>query len=216
VGAVAGALSVIAASFAAVGVAGTLGFLNAPSLSTSATPIQMTLGFTGLFAPYADGRALWLLSLLAAVPAAAVAGWLGVVARRCPAHLEPALAGAVALSLLAAPHLLVHDLVLLAPVAVWMTAWVLAREPSHVGASAVSSAARGLVVVAGLWVMLNEAGFADNGNRSTSAPGRLVPWVLLLISAVAVWTGRRASGPVMAAPSGQSAHPNPVRYSTAR
>ncbi|HEY2703750.1 MAG TPA: hypothetical protein VGL20_08675, partial [Candidatus Dormibacteraeota bacterium] len=105
---------------------------------------------------------------LAPTLAALAACWLlGDRARRRPDLLEPALAGATALSLLAAPHLLIHDLVLLAPALVWTVAW----------ASGLPGTERRLVVCG--WLLLNLAVLLDWGKGDPGLPGRLVPLVLI-------------------------------------
>jgi hypothetical protein len=78
----------------------------------------------------------------------------------------------VVLSLLASPHLLAHDLTLLAPV----LAWTLAAAARRDGDAAWPGRA-GLAVLA-VWLCLNAAAAADLGNSRVGPPGRLVPLVL--------------------------------------
>jgi hypothetical protein len=111
---------------------------------------------------------------------------LGRASRRDPGRLEVALAGATALSLLSAPHLLVHDLVVLAPALVWC----LARAGHSLRNGAYSWRELGLV---GGWMALSYAALADVGNGTVGLPGRMVPWILLLAAGAAVavcWSGR--------------------------
>ena len=56
-----------------------------------------------------------------------VAGWLGAITRHRADLFEPSLCAAVALSLFASPHLLGHDLTLLAPVLIGGLAWLAGR-----------------------------------------------------------------------------------------
>jgi hypothetical protein len=81
--------------------------------------------------------------------------------------------GAAALSLVAAPHLLMHDLSLLAPALAWTVAWTAGRE------------GRRLTVVATAWLVLNLAALLDLGNASTAPPGRLVPLALVAAGVLA-------------------------------
>jgi hypothetical protein len=126
------------------------------------------------------------LVVLGAAVGVAMAATLGRVTRRDPARLEVALAGAVALSLLSTPHLLVHDLVVLAPALVWCAARAAqalsqARPPSR----------RELGLVT-LWLALSGAAAVDIGNGSVGFPGRLVPWVLLAVAGIAASACRPA------------------------
>jgi hypothetical protein len=108
---------------------------------------------------------------------------LGVAVRRRPALLEPALAGAVTLSLAAAPHLLSHDLAVLAPAAAWTFAWAWSADDG--------SARRR--VIGGVWALICAAALLDLGNASSAPPGRLVPWALTLaggIALAAAYSGR--------------------------
>jgi hypothetical protein len=151
-------------------------------LTTIATPsnsptaqMQGTTGLFGSLLGHAQG--VFLLAVGAGVAAAAVAGWLGTVAHKRPDLFEPTLCGAVALSLFASPHLLGHDLTLLAPVFVAGLAW-LAGRPSE--RDWPGSATLGML---GAWVLLSFATLGDLAQNSVGLPGRATPWVLLLVAA---------------------------------
>ena len=92
-------------------------------------------GASGLFGSLLGaGAGSFGLSIIAGLGAAMASGWLGAVSRRRRDLLEPAFAGAVVLSLFGSPHLLGHDLTLLAPAAVAALAWTTARDASAAGA----------------------------------------------------------------------------------
>ena len=188
-GAVAATGAMVVASLLLVGVHGTLAFISAPGNSIEVSPLPTMLGFTGLvYSNLQQGLAAQALSALGGALAVALAATLGSVSRRHPDRLEYALGGAVLLSLLCAPHLLVHDLVVLAPVLVWCVA----RAGHSLRDGATSWAELGLV---GGWIALSYAALIDVGNGTVGAPGRLVPWLLLVGAGAAVYVccgGRRA------------------------
>ncbi|TMD99170.1 MAG: DUF2029 domain-containing protein [Chloroflexi bacterium] len=188
-GAVAATGAMVVASLLLVGVHGTLAFISAPGNSIEVSPLPTMLGFTGLvYSNLQQGLAAQALSALGGALAVALAATLGSVSRRHPDRLEYALGGAVLLSLLCAPHLLVHDLVVLAPVLVWCVA----RAGHSLRDGATSWAELGLV---GGWIALSYAALIDVGNGTVGAPGRFVPWLLLVGAGAAVYVccgGRRA------------------------
>src|SRR4029077_16226824 len=94
-----------------------------------------------------------------------------------PPLLEPALWGAVSLSLFASPHLLGHDLTLIAPVLVGGLAW-LAGRPTETRWPGPAT----LAVIAG-WALLSFASLADLAQNSVGLPGRATPWALLIVGA---------------------------------
>jgi hypothetical protein len=120
---------------------------------------------------------VFLLAVAAGVAAAAVAGWLGTVAHRRRDLFEPSLCAAVTLSLFASPHLLGHDLTLLAPVLVAGMAWLAARPGEHPWPG---PATIGVVAV---WALLSVASLGDLSQNTVGLPGRATPWVLLLMAA---------------------------------
>ena len=107
---------------------------------------------------------VFLLAVAAGIAAAAVAGWLGTVAHRRPDLFEPSLCGAVALSLFASPHLLGHDLTLLAPVLVAGLAW-LAGRPGERGWPGLGHARRARPC----WVLLSFASLGDLSQNTRRA-----------------------------------------------
>lgn len=172
-GAATGAASVLAAGLVLTGPASG-GFIAALLQPVNSPPAAMQ-GVTGLFGSLLGGGAVpYTLAIAAGCVAALVAGGLGAVARRRTDLLEPALLGAVTLSLFASPHLLGHDLTLLAPALVAGLAWTLTREEA--GFSWPGSLS--LAMVAG-WAALSIASLLDLGHSGVGLPGRLTPWVLL-------------------------------------
>jgi hypothetical protein len=113
---------------------------------------------------------------------------------------EPALAGAVLLSLLAAPHLLGHDLTLLAPSLVFGLAWLAARKPAHAFPAGWPDRDALLLIMA--WIALSFATMYDLGKNTTGLPGRLTPWVLLLLAAACTM---KVVGAVLAGPLNRGA-----------
>jgi Glycosyltransferase family 87 len=167
-GAVAGLVAVAAASLVLAGPAACEGWLGSLAGSATHSPLPSLLGFTGLFGSWIRVDAVaQALAAVASVAAVGACWLLGDRSRRRPGLLEPSLAGATALSLVAAPHLLMHDLALLAPALAWTVAWAAARGP------------RCLAGLAAGWVLLNLAAVLDLGNASSAPPGRLVPLALV-------------------------------------
>ena len=185
-GVVAGGATVAGAGLVLAGPGATTGFIRALLQPVNSPPAQMQ-GSTGLTgALLGSGLVPYALALLLAAAALAAAGWLGTVSRRRRALLEPALLGATALSLWASPHLLGHDLVVLAPPLVAMFGWTMTAELRRRVAWPGPAT---LALVAG-WVALSYASLLDLGQGGVGAPGRLTPWVLLGLAAAmtgAVW-----------------------------
>ena len=109
----------------------------------------------------------------------------------------------MALSLFASPHLLGHDLTLLAPVLVVGLAWLAGRPGEQpwpgLGDSRASSAC---------WVVLSFASLGDLSQNTVGFPGRATPWVLLLMAAAWCVLVVRAARPELA---GQHGHRSPGR-----
>ena len=186
-GAVAGVAAVVLVDLLAVGPAGLEGFLRADITDASRWPLASLLGFTGLTGSWlGDGTAAqaaaWVLTALALLACAL----LGDAWRRSPELTAPVLAAACALSLVASPHLLSQDLVVLAPAVAMALAWTATRS----GAAPLG----GTPAVLGLWVLLNLAAIADLGNSSPAPPGRLVPWVLAGAGVAGIVALRRRTG----------------------
>jgi hypothetical protein len=210
-GVVAGGATVAGAGVVLAGPAATAGFIRALLQPVNSPPAQMQ-GSTGLTgALLGSGIGPYALALLLAAVALVAAGWLGTVSRRHRSLLEPALLGATALSLWASPHLLGHDLVVLAPPLVAMFAWTmnaeLRREVAWPGSASIA-------LVAG-WAALSYASLLDLGQGGVGFPGRLTPWVLVACAAAltgAVWrlhrpepAAMRTAGPP--APAGAGGQP---------
>ena len=178
-GMLAGAGAVLLAGLAAGGPRAWVDWLGALSLSNTHSPVASLVGYTGLAGSWlgdtGTARALAAAASVAAVAACAI---LGDRVRRAPGRFPTALAGAVVLSLVAAPHLLPHDLSILAPVAAWMLAGAAGTERMR--------------AVALIWTAINAAALLDLGNASVGPPGRLVPLALTLAGAAALRATRPA------------------------
>lgn len=176
-GALAGGAVTVLIGVAGAGPHALSSFVTAIATPSNSPTAQMqgTSGLFGSLLGHAPG--VFLLAVAAGIAAAVVAGWLGVVARRRPDLLEPSLCGAVALSLFASPHLLGHDLTMLAPVLVAGLAWLAGRPSEHAWPGPAT------LVVLALWVVLSFASLGDLSQNSVGIPGRATPWVLLLIAA---------------------------------
>ncbi len=180
-GALVGAAASIAIGLVGAGPHALVAFAAAIATPSNSPTAQMqgTSGLFGSLLGHAPG--VFLLAVGAGVAAAGVAGWLGSVAHRRPDLFEPSLCGAVALSLFASPHLLGHDLTLMAPMLVVGVAWLAGRpgEGSWPG--------RATLGVVSLWVLLSAASFEDLAQNAVGLPGRATPWVLLVTAAA--WCG---------------------------
>jgi hypothetical protein len=176
-GALAGAAVTVVIGLIGAGPHALASFVTAIATPSNSPTAQMqgTSGLFGSLLGHAPG--VFLLAVGAGVAAAAVAGWLGAVAHRRPDLFEPSLCGAVALSLFASPHLLGHDLTLLAPAMIAGLAW-LAGRPG--GRSWPGSATLGVMA---LWVVLSFASLGDLSQNTVGFPGRATPWVLLALAA---------------------------------
>lgn len=176
-GAVAGALVTAAIGLIAVGPHGVAAFITTIAMPSNSPTAQMQ-GSSGLFGSLlGQAPGVYDLSIGVSLAAAAVALWLGSVARRRSDLLEPSLCAAVALSLFASPHLLGHDLSLLAPVLVAALAWLAGRPTENDWPGSAT-----LAVVAG-WVVLSFASLEDLAQNSVGLPGRATPWALLVVAA---------------------------------
>ena len=164
-----------------------------PSNSPTAQ-MQGTSGLFGSLLGHAPG--VFLLAVAAGIAAAAVAGWLGSVAHRRPDLFEPSLCGAVALSLFASPHLLGHDLTLLAPVLVAGLAWLAGRPGERVWPG---TATLGVLAT---WVLLSLASAGDLAQNTVGLPGRATPWALLVTAAA--WCALVAGAACPGTPRGGS------------
>lgn len=182
-GAAAGAVAVAVGGLVTAGPGATSGFVHALLRPENSPPSQMQ-GVSGLIGSlFGGGLGLYAAALLLGGVAALAAGWLGAISRRNSSLLEPALLGATALSLWASPHLLGHDLVILAPPLVAALAWAMSLEVRQVR-DWPGSLTLGLVAS---WGALSTASALDLGQSAVGLPGRLTPWVLLAVAvAIAV------------------------------
>jgi hypothetical protein len=169
-------------SLATVGPAGIDSFIASVRDDAGRWPLASMLGFTGLTGSWlGDGAVATVIAAAGSV--AALAGCV-VVGRRLARDrqaLEPCVALAMALSLLASPHLLAQDLVLLGPVVVALMAWTSGRDGTVPWPGPYSRA-----VLAG-WALLAMAAALDLGEQGVGPPGRLVPWALLGLAGVVAW-----------------------------
>ena len=126
-GAIAGAAVTVVIGLLAGGPHGLTSFVSAVATPHNSPTAEMQ-GSSGLFGSlFGQAPGVFYLSIAAGLAAAAVAGWLGAITRRRADLFEPSLCAAVALSLFASPHLLGHDLTLLAPVLIGGLAWLAGR-----------------------------------------------------------------------------------------
>lgn len=173
-GALTGAAALLLASVAAVGVGGVESYVGA-LLQPSNSPVREMLGFSGLFgSSLGPGRLTDLLTIAGGAAAMVAAFWVGARSRLRPALLEPALFAATALSLLASPHLLGHDLTLLAPVLVALLGWLAVR--AHDWPDPASAA------LLGGWIVLSALALVDLAGQQAAGAGiRLVPLALICL-----------------------------------
>jgi alpha-1,2-mannosyltransferase len=183
-------------SLAAVGPAGIHGFLGSAGANAGAVPMASMQGFTGLTGSWlGDSAAATLIAAVFSATALAACVALGRRLSRDRAALEPCLALATVLSLLASPHLLAHDLVLLAPMLVALMAWAALRDQA-----APWPGPRSRAVLAG-WVVLSLTAALDLGAQGVGPPGRLVPLALLGLAGLVTWQLRRPAGGLTPAPA---------------
>jgi hypothetical protein len=176
-GAITGAAVTIVIGLVAAGPHGFAAFASAVSTPHDSPTAEMQ-GSSGLFGSLiGQAPGVFVLSIGASIVAAIVAGWLGAITRHRADLFEPSLCAAVALSLFASPHLLGHDLTLLAPVFVAGLAW-LAGRPTEAAWPGPAT----LVAVAG-WALLSVATLADLAHNTVGLPGRATPWALILVAA---------------------------------
>jgi hypothetical protein len=186
-GASTGCALVAAASVALVGPSGIGDFVSALGFAYGNTPVSSTVGVSGLIASwFGSGTVPAVIGIIGASVALAGCAVLGARSRAASATLEVSLAGAAALSLVASPHLLAHDLVILAPVFAWCAARAAAVDvTSWPGTTTLR--------MIGAWAILGLVTLLDTGNSAPAPPGRLVPLVLLAVGAAAlVITGSRS------------------------
>ncbi len=169
-GALGGAAGLAAASLAAVGTAGVLAFASLATAQGGAWNLRRMLSFIAIPGSIdGNGTASEVIGLAGTAVACVVAWRLGVLVRKHPDRLAPALIAAAVLSLVGAPHAYAQDLVMLAPALIWAVA---------------VAGDRGLGVL-GLWALVTIAAFVDFVDGGTFPPGQLAPWALLLAAILA-------------------------------
>jgi glycosyl transferase family 87 len=180
--------TIVAASLLVAGLQGSADFVHASIDSTHRWNLASFIGFTGLTGSWLGTGPANAAAAAGSIAAVAGCAVLGSAWRRDDWLLEPTLAGATVLSLLASPHLLGHDLAILAPLLVMVTAWATARDAGAIWPA--KTAQR----VLGLWLLIIVLARLDLGNESMAPPGRLVPWVLIITALSAVAVCRRVEG----------------------
>ncbi|MGA8416700.1 MAG: glycosyltransferase family 87 protein [Candidatus Dormiibacterota bacterium] len=194
-GAACGCAIAAAASLGLVGPAGIAGFMSALGFAIGNTPAASTLGMPGLIASWlGGGGAAVAIGIAGSAVALAACALLGIRSRGNPGALEVSLAGATALSLVASPHLLAHDLVIVAPVLAWCMARAAASEVAPWP---------GVITIRVLaaWAILAVFTLMDTGNAAPAPPGRLVPLALLGMGVAALMipaTRTRSGSPARA------------------
>ena len=172
-GALTGATLAVAASVLAVGRQGVTGFVQAAMSSGSYSPATQQNGITGLVASLLGQGTLGAVVTAAGIACGCVACTvLGEVARRHRDRLGPALSCATVLSLLVAPHLMPHDLALLAPMFVAAVAAATRR-----GRHAPDWLAPPVRTLAGGWLILILAVGVD---AAATLPVHLTPVALVV------------------------------------
>jgi hypothetical protein len=197
-GALAGVAAAVAASVLVAGTQGVGGFVGAAFHSTTRWELKNMVSLVGLAGTFAgDTTTAHLLAAAGSVIALALAVMLGASMRRPSTRLEPALAGATVLSLLAALHAYPQDLSLLVPVAAWSFSAAAARWPEG---------DRVRTAVVALWITINVAACIDILSRAAVPPGQLTPWALIAAAALAAaLTLRGQASPHGAASAGAPA-----------
>jgi energy-converting hydrogenase Eha subunit C len=193
VSAIACVIAVVVASVAVAGVHGAAAFIPAVLHDAQRWPASSMNGVAGLVASLLGPGALATgIGLAGSAVAVSLAFPLGRAISRRQRSLEPALAGAICLALLASPHLYDHDLALLAPG--FVLAMVTASRVDAARAATIPAAASAIVVA--LWLALIAVGFEQFGAASIGVPGRLVPWLLIAFAAMAFAATRRDAAEV--------------------
>jgi Glycosyltransferase family 87 len=179
-GAIAGCGVVAAISLALVGPAGLGGFVSALGFAYGNTPGASTLGIPGLVASWlGSGMLPAVIGVIGSLIALAGCALLGARSRGNSGGFEVSLAGAAALSLVVSPHLLAHDLVILAPAFAWCAARAAAADASPWPGIAT-------LRVLAAWAIIGVFAFLDTGNSAPAPPGRLVPLGLVGIGVAAL------------------------------
>jgi len=193
-GALAGVAVALLANLAVAGPQGLTGFVNLALTSQSQWALSTYSSFISIPSLlFGNSSTTRVAAAVFALVACAVGWRLGSAVRRRASRLEPALAAAAMLSLLAAPHALLHDTVMLAPCVVWMLAWA----TSHVTSAPVS---RSPSMVAVAWGTITAAGFVSLVVGDAVPPGWVVSLALIAVavpaSFIALASMRQRSHPL--------------------
>lgn len=186
-GAAAGGAAAAGVSLLLVGWQGVAGFVSVAVRSTTLYPSAHQYGITGFFgALLGAGVPASSVSIASMVLALTACFALGRWVRHDRARLDLAVAAATALSLLAAPHLLAHDIELLAPMFVVMLAVASARD----GAAVVWPGPSARTTLQA-WLML---AIATGLDETTTLPLKLTPMALTVFALIcARWTARQST-----------------------
>jgi hypothetical protein len=163
-GACGAAALVVVLNFAAVGPSGVQGFFNIESYDADLWPLSSFLGFNGFFDSWLhSSTAAQALGAACSLLALAACAWAGYRTSKGDSFVLTFGVAAV-LSLVASPHLLTQDLVLLSPI-------YLALTPRFTCKQRWSA-----------WGIIYLCSVADRGNQDYAPPGRLVPIALAAIA----------------------------------
>lgn len=193
-GALAGVAVAVLASLAVAGPQGLTGFVNLALTSQSQWALSTYSSFISIPALLFGHSSATLVAAAVFALIACAVGWrLGSTVRRRSSRLEPALAAAALLSLLAAPHALLHDTAMLAPCVVWMLAWA----TSHISSVPRS---RSPFAVAVAWGTITAAGLVSLVVGDAVPPGWIVTIALVATagpaSLIALTPMRQRSNPL--------------------
>ena len=193
-GALAGSAVALLANLAVAGPQGLTGFVNLALTSQSQWALSTYSSFISIPAlVFGNSFTTRVAAAVFALCACAVGWRLGSAVRHRASRLEPALAAATLLSLLAAPHALLHDTVMLAPCAVVVLAWATSNRSS----ARVSTSP---LMVAGAWGTITGAGFVSLVVGDAVPPGWVVSLALVAVavpaSFIALAPGRQRSYPL--------------------
>ncbi|MBV8444621.1 MAG: DUF2029 domain-containing protein [Candidatus Dormibacteraeota bacterium] len=165
---------------------GALGAFAGALLKPSNSPGLVMQSAVGMMESWL-GAGGWTFLAGVVLSAAALAG--AALTGRASRHglpLEPALLLATTLSLFAAPHLLGHDLTLLTAPLVGALAWAWRRDTQR------WPGPRTIALIGG-WLAVSLGTMQDTAHAMPPIPGRLTPFALLLMAALAFGVTR--SGP---------------------
>lgn len=175
-----------AISLLLAGPGGIAGFVHIVIGSAARWDPHLMIGATGFAAGFAGrGVPAAIVAVLITLVACAGAFVLGRRVRREPSTLPAGLAGAAALSLLAAPHAYLADVALLAPASAWILAAAASQASSVTGHR--TSRPAGLAPLLALWAALSIAAAIDLTTGGQWHSGPMTPYVLAAAGAAALF-----------------------------